>query len=797
MTSNKKRFLLAAAVTLLIGCTSPEEQVANYIASGDTLLNNGQLAKAGLQYKNALKIKDDVAAAWWGLATIAQQQGNPKEAYQYARRVLEIEPKNVPALILVTRNEVQQKPLADAEKRVAELQQFAPDNAATIAAQAFLALRKEDQNAAVEYAQQALRVDAGNEAAGLLLVGMHYRAGAHAQALQQIDNLLAHTDANSAILSAKIRVLGALKDAVELEKTLQQAIALDQDNTGLRLMLVQLYINQMQPDAAEDEMRVLVANRPDDLNMLRKLLNLIRVTRGEAAVEDELKARIADEPQKAELQFLMVGLRLEQDNPDEAMAILRSVASDNDIPDTDRHTAQARMASMMMSDGNVTDAMALLNEVLAADPSHEQAVLLRSSVRIDNRELTDAIADLRTVLQDNPKSVPALMMLARAYQADGAIALASETYGKAWEASDLEPGVALPYAQFLQQQGQADRAQEVIESSVQRNGDNEPLLQALAQRYLQIGDVERADAVVKRIEAIAEDSDGARRLRASLLLLQQDYDESIAAFQDNVSSSDDTGAALSALIGAYLRADKEAEARAYLEQVLQDDPNHREAARLQAQLLVRAGEFDAAEAAFEGLIARAPEMTSTYFDYARYALMRGDETRAFAIMEQGLDKNPNSFSLGVRYTSMLEAKGDSSAAVPYYEHLLELRPNADLIANNLASALADRTGDTASQKRAVELATRFRESKVPEFRDTLGWAYYRVGRMDNALRFIQSAADERPNRAIIQYHLGRVLTDMGRKEDAKEALTAANEANPSDAEAQLIKAALMSLSASL
>jgi hypothetical protein len=65
------------------------------------------------------------------------------------------------------------------------------------------------------------------------------------------------------------------------------------------------------------------------------------------------------------------------------------------------------------------------------------------------------------------------------------------------------------------------------------------------------------------------------------------------------------------------------------------------------------------------------------------------------------------------------------------------------------------------------------------------------------LRCIQSAADERPNRAIIQYHLGRVLSDMGRKEDAKEALPAANDANPSDAEAQLIKAALMSLSASL
>ena len=182
MTRNKQRFLLAAAITLLLGCTSPGEQIANYIASGDTFLGEGELAKAGLQYKNALKLKDDVAGAWWGLASIAQRQGNTQEAYQYARRVLEIEPKNLDALIVVTRTEVQRKPLDDAEKRVAELQQLAPDNAATLAAQGLLALRKEDQNAAVDLAQKALEVDPGNEAAGLLLAGMHHRAGAHAQA---------------------------------------------------------------------------------------------------------------------------------------------------------------------------------------------------------------------------------------------------------------------------------------------------------------------------------------------------------------------------------------------------------------------------------------------------------------------------------------------------------------------------------------------------------------------------------------------------------------------------------------
>jgi tetratricopeptide (TPR) repeat protein len=89
-----------------------------------------------------------------------------------------------------------------------------------------------------------------------------------------------------------------------------------------------------------------------------------------------------------------------------------------------------------------------------------------------------------------------------------------------------------------------------------------------------------------------------------------------------------------------------------------------------------------------------------------------------------------------------------------------------VLANNLASLLANNRRDAASLERAYTLARRLRGIEVPAFQDTYGWAEYRRGNLDAALAPLEAAAKGLPADPLAQFHLGMVYADLGRKDAA-------------------------------
>ena len=109
------------------------------------------------------------------------------------------------------------------------------------------------------------------------------------------------------------------------------------------------------------------------------------------------------------------------------------------------------------------------------------------------------------------------------------------------------------------------------------------------------------------------------------------------------------------------------------------------------------------------------------------------------------------------------------------QKMLKEQPNADVLANNLAALLTEHRTDQASWERAYELAQRFDRSDVPYFKDTLGWASYKVGKHQQATSLLRSAADQLPNVPVVRYHLGMNYLALADKEAARRELTRALE----------------------
>ena len=90
---------------------------------------------------------------------------------------------------------------------------------------------------------------------------------------------------------------------------------------------------------------------------------------------------------------------------------------------------------------------------------------------------------------------------------------------------------------------------------------------------------------------------------------------------------------------------------------------------------------------------------------------------------------------------LLEAKKDYEAAIAEYDALLKDQPGSLIVANNLASLLADYRTDKASLERANSLAVILKKSEIPQFKDTLGWVSYQRQDYRAALPLLEDAAE--------------------------------------------------------
>ncbi len=108
---------------------------------------------------------------------------------------------------------------------------------------------------------------------------------------------------------------------------------------------------------------------------------------------------------------------------------------------------------------------------------------------------------------------------------------------------------------------------------------------------------------------------------------------------------------------------------------------------------------------------------------------------------------------------------------------LELNPDQPLVLNYLGYSWVDQgvNLDEAFKmlRRAVDL--RQRDGYVV---DSLGWAYYRLGRYDDAVNELEKAIDLKPSDPVINDHLGDAYWRVGRKLEAQFQWNHARDLNP-------------------
>jgi Tfp pilus assembly protein PilF len=126
--------------------------------------------------------------------------------------------------------------------------------------------------------------------------------------------------------------------------------------------------------------------------------------------------------------------------------------------------------------------------------------------------------------------------------------------------------------------------------------------------------------------------------------------------------------------------------------------------------------------------------------------------------------------------------GNADRAVEELEKVLEANPNYLPACNNLGFILADTKRDL---KRAVALLEKAVDGEPanPVYMDSLGWAYFKQGRLDDAERTIRRALlfpSDFPEKtlATAHYHLAMVYEARGMKAEAIKEMQKALDVDP-------------------
>ena len=196
-----------------------------------------------------------------------------------------------------------------------------------------------------------------------------------------------------------------------------------------------------------------------------------------------------------------------------------------------------------------------------------------------------------------------------------------------------------------------------------------------------------------------------------------------------------------------------------------------------AQILMQQGKTEEARQLLRDTRGNTPsERTQLILAESQLLREAGRHNDAYIVLESALTKQPDNPEILYETALTAERIGKPDLLETHLKRLLELKPDHAHALNALGYSLADRN---QRLDEAHDLITRALNLNPDDafIMDSMGWVLYRQGKLDEALQTLERAYSLKADPEIAA-HLGEVLWQLGRRDEARRILRDAAKKHP-------------------
>jgi Tfp pilus assembly protein PilF len=788
----RARLALVFLVALVVGCSGGEARKVRHMEKGQSFLAAGNFEKARIEFRNALQIDPNDSEVRYENGVVDEKLGNQREAAQFYQGAIDRNADNAPARAALGRLYV----LAGAPRQALEIIKPSldkhPDDPGLLTVRAASRDLLKDLPGALADAERAVKLAPNDEKAVAVLAGVYQADGQSDKSLALLQNAIPRIPSSVTLRLELAQLYLRAKQEPQAETLLVELVRLKPAEPAHRLRLAQFYARLNRTDDAERVLREGIRALPADRAMKTSLIEFLAARRSREAAEKELQAFIAKDPKDYTLRLSLAQFYEQGKDYPKAETVYREVITEAALTGPGI-TARDRLADLRARQNDVVGAEKLLAEVLAEVPRDGDALFLRASLALQQRDPKTAIADLRSVLRDQPNAVGVMRVLARAHLANGEPALAEETMRRAVDANPKDASVRMDLAKLLIDLGKPEQAQPVVAELVRQQPTNIEALSAQFQIAIASNDTASAKLAADSIVATSPKLDLGYYYQGTLAERDQHLEDAIRLYSTALDLQPTSTDALEAVTRVLTSAKRVPEALKRVDEAAARYPASAVPLNIKGQILMAQQREPEGAAAFRAAIDREPKSWAAYRNLAFAQLNAKDTNAAIATLEGGIGKVTTPEPLETSLAILYQKNGKPDAAIQLYDNALRQDPQSDAIANNLAMLLVDSKHDPASLERAKSLAARFSTSSNPELLDTYGWVLYRRGETAGALTALQAASSKAPNAPVLWYHLGMAQLLSGQTAAARDSLNRSLKFGQSFAGMDEAKAALEKL----
>ncbi len=436
-------------------------------------------------------------------------------------------------------------------------------------------------------------------------------------------------------------------------------------------------------------------------------------------------------------------------------------------------------AALLMREGKVNEALPHLERVLSADQQNNRnSYMLITSLLSKEKDKQAALAAMEQLVAKRSQDPDALYAYAYLAMLVGSLDKASTAVNQAIELVPNWSEAHILRANVLVRQGQSEQVMSLLQDALESYPDDAAIRMFYARRLVDERRYEQARDQFSALLDYQPDSPEALYALGLLNLQTQRANDAQRNFERLIELGQRVDEAYYYLGQvAQMEKDTAAAMRYYTE--VRKGSNYIDAQISIAVILAEQGDIDAARARVQNISAPTLDVELRLYlaegEILRSANQLEEAYEVYSLALQQLQDNAQ-----LLYARALTAEqlGRVDEAVADLAHVVKNEPNNAEALNALGYTLVDMTDRVTEGKQYIEKALKLKPSD-PAILDSMGWAYYRLGEHEKALRYLQQAFDKLKDPEIAA-HLGEVLWVLGNKERAREIWDEALRETPKD-----------------